>query len=208
MPAVNSYPAPLVDMPGGAANKAGAITVNVANKVVGTRYYTSSSATSGTSYGHRFQHYVIGAAGSGAAVRAYGFTYGVAAANVYGLEASAEIHSTPSSAITGLMAGVKSDIILGLDSSGTNTALDLSYNVASGKAASLTASSFIRVSNSGSGTGCINLLSLPTVAAKTEANTAVFLARHADCTATHGIRVVDAAGTVYWIMVSTDTPGD
>ena len=200
------YPNPAHDLPGGVANSTGAVTTDVASAVQGWRSYTANSATSGSSYGGRFQHYITGAAGGGAALRAYGLVKGVGAATLYGLEASCEIMSTASSAITGLAAGVKSDVILNLDSSGTNTALDLSYNVASGKAASATASSFIRVSNSGSGTGCVNLLSLPTAGAKNAGT--VFVARHADCTATHAIRVVDAAGTVYYIMVSTDTPED
>ena len=197
---------PLHDYPGGAANSTGAITTDVASQVMGWRSYTSSSATSGTSYGARVQHYVQGAAGSGAALRAYALVKGVSAAALYGLEASAEIMSTASSGVSGLSAGVKAGMILNLDSSGTNAALDLSYTVATGKAASATASSFIRCSNGGAGTGCLNLLSLPTAGVKNAGT--IFVARHADAAATHAIRMVDAAGTVYYIMVTTDTPED
>lgn len=51
-----------------------------------------------------------------------------------------------------------------------------------------------------------NLFRLAAPGAKTSGN--LFLARHADCTATHGIQIVDDAGTNYWLMVSTDTPAD
>jgi hypothetical protein len=197
---------PLHDYPGGAANSTGAISTDIASQVMGWRSYTSSSATSGTSYGARVQHYVQGAAGAGAALRAYALVKGVGAANLYGLEASAEVMSTASSDVTGLAAGVKAGMILNLNSSGNDAALDLSYTVATGKTAHATKSAFIRASNGGAGTGCVNLLSLPAAGLKNAGT--VFVARHADCAATHAIRMVDAAGAVFYIMVSTDTPED
>ena len=43
-------------------------------------FYTRSKATSGASYGARFQHFIAGAGGSGAALRAYGLIKGASAA--------------------------------------------------------------------------------------------------------------------------------
>lgn len=89
---------------------------------------------------------------------------------------------------------------------GTLAALQVDSNISTGWTAG-TCDSFIRVTNTGAGK-LTNLFCLPAAAAKTAYLTDPFVARHADATATHGIKVVDAGGTVYWIMVTTDTPND
>lgn len=196
---------PLHDYPGGAANSGGAITTDIASQVMGWRSYTLCSATTGTSYGARFQHYVTGAAGSGAAVRAYALVKGVSAATLYGLEATAEIMSTASSGVSGQAAAVRAVMSVQGTSSGTNAAIVPEFNVASGKAPG-NLDAFIRPASTGSGTACKNLLSMAAPGAKDSG--AMFLARHADAAATHGIQMVDANGVSYWIMVTSDTPAD
>ncbi len=165
------------------------------------------SATSGSAYGFKQRMYLTGAAGSGAAGRFYTLGYGVAVANAYGIEATMEYHS-PTTTITGLAAAGKFNVIAGLNTSGTCTVLDLSYTVAENQSAGHASDSYIRVSESlgSSATGCKNLFSLAVPGAKDTG--AMFLARHADCTATHAIQIVDAAGTNYWLMVTTDTPAN
>jgi len=142
---------PLHDFPGGAANKAGAVTTDVAGSVMAWRSYTACSATSGTSYGARFQHYVTGAGGAGAALRAYAQAYGAAAANLYGIEVTAEINSATSSGITGELCAIKATSTVSLTTSGTVNPLNLTINTASGKTMHGN-SAFICVANAGSGT--------------------------------------------------------
>src|SRR5512146_3278253 len=106
---------PVHDFPGGAANSAGAIQSGVANTVFGWRSYSSSTATSGSSYGGRFQHYIEGAAGSGAALRVYSLVKGVAAGSLYGLECTAEIMSTASSSCSNEVYAGKFALDINLD---------------------------------------------------------------------------------------------
>jgi hypothetical protein len=200
---VTGYPAPLHDYPGGVANSAGAIESGVANAVMGWRQYTLNTATSGHSLGSRFQHYVAGAAGSGSAIRGYALVKGVQAANLYGGEFSAEVMSTASSAISGLIAGLKSDVILNLNAGGTAAALDLNFTVASGKSASATTDAFIRVGNAGTGTGCINLLNITTAIGSASATD--LITTSADKEATHMVRMV-VGGTVIRLLATTNAP--
>lgn len=89
---------------------------------------------------------------------------------------------------------------------GTLASLLVDTNISTGWTAG-TNDAFIRFNNAGAGK-VVNLFHVPTAAAKTAASTDPFVARHADAAATHGLRIIDGGGTVYWIMVTTDTPGD
>lgn len=160
---------------------------------------TACSATSGNSYGNRVNHKITGAAGSGAAIRGYGFAYGVAAANVYGGEFTAEEHSTTGSAITGLLAGIRSVASLQIAQTGTAAALDLEFDVKTGITASTTASAFIRVANVGEGTGTTALFDIATTIA-TDTPTAL-VSTHADHASTHLVRFL-IAGTPYWFLAT------
>lgn len=160
---------------------------------------TACSATSGNSYGTRFNHKITGAGGAGAAVRGYGYAYGVAAANVYGGEFTAEEHSTSGSAVTGLLAGIRSVASLQIAQTGTVCALDLEFDVKTGITASDTASAFIRVANVGEGTGTTALLDINTTIA-TDTPTAL-VSTHADHAATHLIRIL-INGTPFWLLAA------
>lgn len=199
------YPAPCIDLPGGAANSTGAIASATAGQVMGWRSYTLNSATSGNSYGGRFQHYITGAAGGGAALRAYGLVKGVSAATLYGAEISAEIMSTASSAVSGLCAAVKADIICNLSASGTCAVADLSYTVASGKTAA-GGPAFIRVGSTGSGTAANVFLNIADTAGSQSATALVSTVKTAATNWSHGIRCTLADGTPLWIMATTTTP--
>lgn len=202
---VMGYPAPVHDYPGGVANSAGAISSGQASAVMGFRAYTLNTATSGSSYNSRFQHYIAGTGGSGAGVRGYALVKGVSGANLYGGEFSAEIMSTASSAITGLAAGVKSNVIVNSTASGTLAALDLSFTVASGKDVTAVDHGFLRVGNTGSGTGA-NTLILGTTAIGTQSATALCsTVKTAATNWTHGIRC-NWGGTLMWVMATTTTP--
>lgn len=89
---------------------------------------------------------------------------------------------------------------------GTLSALQVDSNISTGWTAG-GKDAFISIANVGAGK-LTNVLQVPTAAAKTAYLTDPFVARHADPEATHGLKMVDAAGTVYWIMVTTDTPND
>ncbi len=162
------------------------------------------SATSGNSYCTRFNHKVTGAGGSGAAIRGYGFAYGVEAANVYGGEFTAEIHSSSGSAISGQIAAVRAVLSIQGTGSGTGHAISLVSDTASGKSATA-ASAFIGISCIGAGaaTGIKALLNIPAPVAH---DTASLFVSSADKAATHMIRFVDAAGTVYWLLATTNEP--
>lgn len=165
---------------------------------------TACSATTGSSYAARFQHKITGAAGSGAAIRGYGFAYGVEAANVYGGEFTAEIHSSSGSAISGQIAAVRAVLSIQGTGSGTGHAISLVSDTASGKSATA-ASAFIGISCIGAGaaTGIKALLNIPAPVAH---DTASLFVSSADKAATHMIRFVDAAGTVYWLLATTNEP--
>jgi len=197
---------PIHDFPGGAANSTGAITTDVASSVMGWRSYTACSATSGTSYGGRFQHYVTGAAGGGAALRAYGLVKGVAADSVYGLEATAEIMSTTSSSVSGELCAIKATATVASTTTGTVNPLNLIINTAAAKTMHGN-SAFIAVSNAGDGTDIRNLFyfgdARGTAGAATMVNT-----DHANDIVTGAnlyIKCRDATGD-FWILGTTTAP--
>jgi hypothetical protein len=202
--AAGGYVLPLHDFPGGAANSTGAIVSDVASQVFGWRSYTNSSATSGSSYGSRFQHYLSGAAGSGAALRSYALVKGVAAGSLYGLECTAEIMSTSSSSVSNEIYAGKFALDINLDSTTNQVAvLDLEMDVASGKTLGTATSAFIKCDQTGSGTTVNNLFYLPD-AIGDKSNTALVTTTHGDHAYTHGIKI-NVAGTTMWLMACTDS---
>jgi hypothetical protein len=204
----SGYRLPCIDMPGGASNSTGAITTDVASSVMGWRSYTACTATSGSSYGGRFQHYITGGQGSGAALRSYALVKGVAAGSLYGIEATAEIMSTTSSSVDDELYAIRGVLDINLDST-TNqvAALDLEIDVANGKTlAAAGGSAFIKCDQVGTGTWVPSLFYLPdTIGNKSD--TALVTTRHADAAATHAVKF-NAAGTTLWLMATTDTPAD
>jgi hypothetical protein len=204
--AAGGYTLPLHDFPGGAANSTGAIVSDVASQVFGWRSYTNSSATSGSSYGARFQHYISGAAGSGSAVRGYALVKAVSATYLYGGEFTAEVMSTSSSdiATAGTAAGVRGVVSIGLNATGYTAALLANYDVATSKTASATKGSFIRCENLGAGTGCVNLLDIA-VAKVTNDGTKLVSSNHDTISADTYVRIM-INGTAHWLLASTHLP--
>lgn len=175
--------------------------------MAGKRYVdirTSCAATSGSSYGGYFSHKVIGAAGSGAGLRGYGYAYGAEAVTIYGGEFTGEIHSSANSAVSGLIAGIRGICSIQGTATGTLAALDLLYDVANGKDATAVSNAFVRVSNTGSGTGCNALVNIA-VAKGTTSATALSSTNHDAPTADTMIRcLID--GTPHWILATTHAP--
>ena len=167
-------------------------------------FYTRSKATSGSSYGARFQHYVSGAGGSGAAVRAYAFAKAAQAASVYGVEATAEINSATGSDISGELCAVKATATVNLSTSGTVNVLNLTISTAASKTMHAN-SAFICVANSGSGTDIANLFYFTDAIGSKSSSTMVTTA--ADTTSTHRVKI-NAAGTDLWLLATSDTPPD
>jgi hypothetical protein len=149
-------------------------------------------------------------AGSGETMRLRGIANGLLCATGGTINA---LHATGRVASGKTVSGALNAIRATLEVAGTTptpggtlAALQLDDNIVTGATISA-ASAFIRVSHSGA-TELVNLLNLPAPGAKTAAATDMFVARHADAAATHGIKIIDDAGTSYWLMVTTDTPGD
>jgi hypothetical protein len=164
---------------------------------------TACSATSGNSYGTRFNHKVTGAGGSGAAIRGYGFAYGVAAANVYGGEFTAEENST--GGITGELAAIRAVASLqNTTETGTVQVLKLEYDVKTGADATAVTNSFITVSNGGEGTGCNALLNIQ-VAKGTNSATTLSSSNHDAPTADTMVRII-INGTPHWLLATTHAP--
>ncbi len=200
------YSLPLHDFPGGAANSTGAITSDVAGQVMGWRSCTANSATSGSSYGGRFQHYITGAAGSGAALRVYGLVNGVSAGSLYGLECTAEIMSTASSACANELYAGRFVLDINLDCATTQVAvLDLELDVAATKTLSTATSAFIKFDATGTGTSTATNVFYFADEIGSNSDTALVTTRKADCTATHAVKF-NAAGTTLWLMATNDTP--
>ena len=199
---------PLHDFPGGAANSAGMIESATAGCVGGWRSYTGNSATTGSSYGGRFQHYILGAGGSAAALRAYGLVKGVSAEALYGLECTAEIMSTASSAVASALFAGRFVLDINLDCSTTQVAvLDLELDVATSKTLSTATSAFIKFDATGSGTSTATNVFYFADAAGSKSDTALVTTRTADCTSDYAVKC-NVAGTTFWLMGTSDTPAN
>jgi hypothetical protein len=183
----------------------GSTSTHLTQATANTRWislYTDCSATSGSSYGARIAHYVIGAGGSGAAIRAYGYSKGAAAASVYGLEATAEINSAASSDITGELCAVKATSTVNLSTSGTVNVLNLTISTAASKTMHAN-SAFIATANAGDGTDIANLFYFGDAIGTT--STATLVSTSADSTATHTVKC-SAAGTTIYLLATTTAP--
>jgi len=165
-------------------------------------FYTRNKATSGSSYGVRFQHYVGGEGGSGAAVRAYAFAKAAKAASVYGVEATAEINSATGSDISGELCAVKATATVNLSTSGTVNVLNLTISTAASKTMHAN-SAFIAVANAGDGTDISNLFYFSDAIGTTD--NATLVTTGADTTSTHRVKF-NAAGTTLWILATSDDP--
>lgn len=170
------------------------------------RVYYRSKCTTGDVRG-KYEDLDFTTTGSGEMLRIRGIVSGTDGATGGTINA---IHATGRVASGGTVSGALNAIRATLEVAGTTptpggtlAALQLDSNIVTG--ATLSANdAFIRVTDSGA-TAVTNLLNLAAPGAKNSGN--MFVARHADCTATHAIKFV-ANGTNYYIMVSTDTPAD
>lgn len=175
-----------------------------AHKFHDENYYHVGS--SGDVRGYYIDLYCNGA-GAGETLRLRGIVNGTNVATGGTLNA---LHATGRVAAGKTVSGAMNAIRATLEVAGTTptpggtlSALQLDSNIVTG--ATMGANdAFIRVSDSGA-TKLTNLLSLAAPGAKNSGD--MFVARHADCAATHAIKIV-ANGTNYYIMVSTDTPAD
>lgn len=126
-----------------------------------------------------------------------------------GLHSTLQFSTTATHLISGSGAGIRATLAAGAATralTGKLAALQVDSDIATGNTMP-TVHGFIRMVNNGA-VKMINAFVVPEPAAKTAAATDPFVARHADAAATHALRICDEAGTAYWIMVTTDTPGD
>jgi hypothetical protein len=157
-----------------------------------------------------YEDLYVSGGGSGEVMRLRGIANGLLTAAGGTLNA---LHATGRVAAGKTVSGALNAIRATLEVAGTNptpggtlSALQLDSNIVTGATLPGTVS-MARVSQSGA-VKVPNLFQLPVPGAKTAGATDLFVARHADATATHAIAVVDDAGTRYWINVTTDTPAD
>src|SRR5574343_530838 len=172
------------------------------------RDYFEHSGASGDVRG-AYQDLNVTSTGSGETLRLRGIASGTGVATGGTVNA---LHATGRVASGGTVSGALNAIRATLEVAGTTptpggtlSALQVDTNISTG--GTEPAAAFIRFTNTGAGK-VTNLFEVPTAAAKTAYLTDPFVARHADAIATHGIKIRDAAGTAYWIMVTTDTPND
>ncbi|MCK9358168.1 MAG: hypothetical protein M0R22_13660 [Dehalococcoidia bacterium] len=175
-------------------------------------FYTRSRATSGTSYGARFQHYIAGAAGAGAALRVYGLIKGVAG-SVLGIEATGELNSATGSSVTastGCVAAGRFVCSIQIDPSTTGRAACLILDTdvkTSLSPLTMESNAYIHVRKSGAGTNIGNLFYFENVAGAAS-DTTVTTTVHDTSAPTTAIRAIkcDFAGTDGWVYVFSDTP--
>lgn len=158
---------------------------------VSSSYATSSAATGDTRLS--YNKLTFTSTGSGETSRAFSVVTGAGAAasgTINGAHISLEIDGS------GTISGAGNAIRATLGGTSTNpggtlAAIQADSNFATG--GTWTNASFIRFTNSGTGS-VSNLLNIPSAA-----NGSIFAA-HTTQTMTHSIRIVDAAGTAYYVM--------
>jgi hypothetical protein len=158
-------------------------------------YYMKSSAASGDSRGLYLRLYLSGA-GAGEAIRAYASAQNAATATggtVNGIHASLGIDA--GAQISG--AGNAGRFTLGAAADtrtlgGALAALQLDSDIATGNTMGATAA-FLRVTDTGA-VKVGNLLNIPA------ASNGTIFATHTTQNMTHSIKIVDAAGTAYYLM--------
>ena len=191
----------------GAGTAADPVTTSEADKTF-IEYWTEVSATSGDTRLAYLSLKMSGAGGFGDTIRVINTVNATT-----GIENADAIHATQtfSTTATHVVAGQAQAIRATL-------AAAKATRVLTGKLAALLVDSYIEAGNTvplvcsfirAVDVGAVsipNLFSLAVPGAKDSGD--MFLARHADATATHGIQMCDEAGTNYWIMVTTDTPAN
>lgn len=173
------------------------------------RNYYKSTSTSGDVRAH-YEDLYFNSTGGGEVIRVRGIANSLLSATGQTINA---IHATGRVAAAKTVSGALNAIRATLEIAGTTptpggtlAALQLDDNIVTGTTLGDT-DAFVRVTHSGVAE-LVNLFNLPAPGAKTAYLTDMFVARHADATASHGIKITDDAGTDYWIMVTTDTPND
>lgn len=194
---------------GAAIMEMGTSSAKVTDDTAGRRFislYTDCGATSGDSYGIRAAHYITGAGGGGAAMRPYAIVQGVAASNVYGVEATAELSTTASSSITGELCAVKARVNINQTTSGTVNVLNLLISTAASKTMHAN-SAFIGVANEGDGTDIRNLFYFGDARGGAGAATIVNT-DHANDIVTGAnlyVKCADPTGD-FWLLATTTAP--
>jgi hypothetical protein len=144
----------------------------------------------------------MGGTGSGAAGRFYAYAYGATASSLYGVESTAEIHTTTSSAHSGEMCAYKGTATVNLSTSGTVYPMHLTINTASGKTMHGN-SAFIAIDNSGSGTDIPYLFHIQDAIGTTSAATIVSTTSNDNTT--HAVKI-RAGSTDLWLQATSTTP--
>lgn len=164
----------------------------------GVGLFFESTATSGDSRGINLRLYFTGAGGSGEALRAYGIVNGVTAATggtVNGAHITLGV-SGAAGAISGAGNALRATLAFGdgVNAGGTCSAIQIDSDFHNGStvASGLCA---IRLTNSNTKTWP-NLLEVPA------ASNGTIFAAHTTQTMTHSIRIRNAAGTAYYLMVT------
>jgi hypothetical protein len=162
-------------------------------------YWTKTTATSGDSRGLYLRHYlggVTGGAGYGDAVRAFCTVTGTGYAYASGIHATMQINA--SATVTGSGAGVRATLAAAADTrtlGGKLAAAQIDSDVAAGNTLP-TVHGFLRFVDNGA-VRLSNLAVIPVAS-----NGTVF-ATHTTQVMSHSIRIVDEAGTPYYIMVAS-----
>ncbi len=159
-------------------------------------YWMKTTATSGDTRGLYLRLYLAGTGGDGEALRAYTTINGVVAAGgSHGGHISLNMDATGST--SGLAVGLRATLDAAAASrtlTGTLACLMVESNFGTGNTMP-TNTSFIRAVDTGA-VVCGNLLEMPTVAS------GGIFAVHTTQVMTHSIRIISAAGTKYYLMVT------
>ncbi len=163
-------------------------------------YWTKTTATSGDSRGLYLRHYlsgVTGGAGYGDAIRAYCTVTGTGYGFASGIHATMQINAAAT--VTGSGAGLRATLAAAAETrtlAGKLSAAQIDSDVAAGNTLP-TVHGFIRFVDNGA-VRLSNLAVIPTAS-----NGTVF-ATHTTESMSHSIRIVDEAGTAYYIMCASD----
>lgn len=164
----------------------------------GVGLFFESTATSGDARGVNLRLYFTGAGGSGEALRAYGIVNGVTAATggtVNGAHITLGV-SGAAGAISGAGNALRATLAFGdgVNAGGTCSAIQIDSDFHNGSTVA-TGLCAIRLTNSNTKTWP-NLLEVPA------ASNGTIFAAHTTQVMTHSIRIRNAAGTAYYLMVT------
>ena len=181
---------------GGSGTSAAPIALG-ATAVNSIAHYAATTATTGDTRGLYLRLYFQGAGGSGEAARIFGTVDGVTAATggtVNGAHISLSVQGA-AGAVSGAGNALRATLGLGAgtNAGGTLSALQIDSDFAT-DATLPSAMCAVRLTNSGVGKWA-NLLEIPA------ASNGTIFAAHTTQTMTHSIRIKDAAGTSFYIMV-------